>query len=186
MQTYGSRLGVRLLALVAVSASLALVAAAPASAGAVSVSGVQSPPVASGSVPCGGVDPVTGAPPVFANAMAGSLVGCWYADTLIANGAQPNGTPSGAVQFTGTETFVGCLELNGAEPCDANSANYGTLAFTFQFSGKFDPVTGAEIRGRCAHPIVSGTGVFAGASGVVTFKDDVANGTALYRAQIML
>jgi hypothetical protein len=186
MQTYWNRVGVRLLALVAVSAGFALVAAAPASAGAVSVSGVQSPPVAPGSVPCGGVDPVTGAPPVFANGMAGSLVGCWYTDTLIPNAAHPNGTPSGAFQATGTEHFVGCLELDGAQPCDANSPNYGTLAFTFQFSGKFDPVTGAEIHGRCAHPIISGTGVFAGPSGVFTFKDEVANGTALFRAQITL
>ena len=40
--------------------------------------------------------------------MAGSLVGCWYTDTL-----EPKITPSGAYKERGTETFVGCLVENG-------------------------------------------------------------------------
>jgi hypothetical protein len=47
-------------------------------------------------------------------------------------------------------------------------------------------VTFAEIRGRCQHPIVSGTGGFATASGVITFKDDVTTGIAPYRGNIRL
>src|SRR5579871_203982 len=38
------------------------------------------------------------------------------------------------------------------------------------FTGEFDPVTGAEIHGRCPHPIISGPGAFAGTTGVITFK----------------
>jgi len=45
-------------------------------------------------------------------------------------------------------------------------------------------VTDAAIHGRCQHPIIAGTGDFAGASGVITFKDDVTNGTSLYRGPV--
>jgi hypothetical protein len=117
--------------------------------------------------------------------MVGGLIGCWYTDTLVIHPAQPNGTPSGAIQATGTEHFVGCLDVNDDQTCDSGDPE-GTLSFTFQFSGKFDPVTGAEIHGRCQHPIVSGTGDFAGASGVINFKDDVTNGTSLYAGQVAL
>jgi hypothetical protein len=47
-------------------------------------------------------------------------------------------------------------------------------------------VTGAELHGRCQHPIISGSGDFEGASGVITFKDDVTNGTSLYRGHVKL
>ena len=117
--------------------------------------------------------------------MTGSLVGCWYTDTFVTHAAQPNGTPGGAIQATGVEHFVGCLDVDGDGTCSGGDPT-GTLAFTYQFSGMFDTVTFAEIHGRCQHPIVSGTGGFGGAKGVVTFKDDVANGTSLYRAHLTL
>jgi hypothetical protein len=115
--------------------------------------------------------------------MTGSLVGCWYTDTFVTHAAQPNGTPGGAIQATGVEHFIGCLDVGGDGVCSGGDPS-GTLAFTYQFSGKFNTL--AEIHGRCQHPIVSGTGGFDGSRGVVTFKDDVANGTSLYRAQITL
>ena len=48
--------------------------------------------------------------------------------------------------------------------------------------------SGAEIRGRCEHPFVvgSGTGGFKGATGRVDMKDDVVNGVALFRGHIKL
>ena len=63
---------------------------------------------------------------------------------------------------------------------------HGTLSFAFTFTGQFDVTTEAEIRGRCHHPIVSGTEDFAGATGVLNFNDDVANGTAPYKGHIKL
>lgn len=175
MYAYGRRVGARLLALVAVSAAFAFVVAAPASAGTMQVAGVQSAPVTSG--PC--FDSMAVNP---SYTMVGGLVGCWYTDTFNQRGA---GQPSGTIQATGTEHFVGCLDLNGDGTCDPGEPS-GTLMFTFQFTGKFAPVTIAEIHGRCQHPIVSGTDGFAGASGVITFKDDVVTGTSNYKGHVTL
>ena len=59
---------------------------------------------------------------------------------------------------------------------------------TYKFESKWDPdvSTGPEVRGRCQHPIVtgSGTGGFAGATGRLDFKDVVEDGTYLYRGHI--
>jgi hypothetical protein len=168
--------GTRLLALVALVSCFAFVGAAPASAATVHVSGVQSAPVSSAVCP----DQTAGLP---AYTMAGGLVGCWYTDTLSFRG-NPLGAPSGAIQATGTEHFGGCLDLDVDGTCVGDPQ--GTLTFTYQLSAKFDVVTGAEIHGRCQHPIISGTGDLSGASGVLTFKDDVTNGTALYRGHVTL
>jgi hypothetical protein len=172
-----TRTGTRLFGLAAVISGFAFAGGTPASAANVQVAGVQSAPLISG--PC--FDPTA----ITSYTMVGGLIGCWYTDTLVIHPAQPNGTPSGAIHATGTEHFVGCLDVNGDQTCDSGDPE-GTLSFTFQFSGKFDPVTGAEIHGRCQHPIVSGTGDFAGASGVINFKDDVTNGTSLYAGQVAL
>jgi hypothetical protein len=177
MRPHGNQNGTRLLPLAAIVSCVALVAAAPASAATFQVGGVQSAPVSSG--PC--FDPNA----ISSYTMAGGLVGCWYTDTLVTHPAQPNGTPSGTIQATGTEHFVGCLDLDNDGACTTGDPS-GTLQFSYQFSGKFDPVTGAEIHGRCQHPIVSGTGDFANASGVITFKDDVTNGTSVYAGHVAL
>jgi hypothetical protein len=58
----------------------------------------------------------------------------------------------------------------------------GALTFT----GKLDTVTSAEIHGRCHHVVAASTGAFAGASGVISFHDDVATGTAPYRGHVTL
>jgi len=58
--------------------------------------------------------------------------------------------------------------------------------FAFQLSGTFDLDTFAEIRGRCEHLIVSGTGDFSDAGGVITFKDDVTTGIATYSGNVRL
>jgi len=165
----------RLSALVAVIASFGLVAATAASAGTTQVSGVQSAPV-SASDPCFDTNAVA------SYAMEGSLVGCWQADTFEVRG---EGQPSGTLQATGQEHFVGCVDLNGDHVCGDGDPQ-GTLTFTYTFTGKFDTVTSAEIHGRCHHVVVAGTGAFAGASGVISFHDDVATGTAPYRGHVTL
>ncbi|TDW71161.1 DUF3224 domain-containing protein [Kribbella pratensis] len=105
--------------------------------------------------------------------ITGSLDGCWY--TRVDSAHQ---TPSGAYLETGAEVFVG--RLNGGPE--------GTFATTYKFEAKFEP-DGAEIRGRCQHPIVagSGTGGFAGATGRLDFKDIIGEPvTYVYRGHITL
>jgi hypothetical protein len=176
VKAHVNRTAARLFCPAALTSCIALLAAAPASAATFQVSGVQSAPVSSG--PCFDPNALTSL------VMTGGLVGCWYTDTVVTHSAQPNGTPSGTIQATGTEHFVGCLDLDADGSCTGDPS--GSLAFTFQFSGKFDPSTGAEIFGRCQHPIVSGTGDLADASGVITFQDDVTNGTSLYTGHVTL
>jgi len=113
-------------------------------------------------------------PSLFTIKMSGDLVGCWY--TTAYDVVQE--TPSGVYMERGTETFVGCL---------ADGTTCGTFSTTYKFTAKFAP-SGAEIHGRCQHPIVagSGTGDFEGISGRVDFKDDVTNGVYYYRGHFKL
>ena len=104
--------------------------------------------------------------------LTGSLNGCWY--TYVSR-SQFN--PSGTYVEQGTETFVGCL----------NGLACGTFETIYTFTGKYTDETFAqEIHGRCEHRIVGGTGDFAGAKGVITFKDDVVNLKFDYRGHISL
>jgi hypothetical protein len=139
-------------------------AATAAQAGAIQVSGVQSAPQADGSY-----------------AMSGSLIGVWWTTSFVLQGIEP----SGGVQGTGTETFVGCLDANGSGACDGVDPR-GTIDFTFTFTGKYDPTFTTEIHGRCHHPVVGGTGGFAGVRGVLDFKDDPITGCSYYRGHLDL
>jgi len=107
---------------------------------------------------------------------SGSLRGCWYTDVIHADSVQ--GNPSGTYQERGEETFVGEYWVDGVKVGD------GEFSTTYHFTGKF-AVDGSEIFGRCQHPIVEGSGVFAGVKGRVDFKDvDPANGILEYRGHI--
>jgi hypothetical protein len=109
----------------------------------------------------------------------GSLDGCWYTNVLT---PEPFATTPGGVYLeSGEEVFVG--SLNGVQ---------GTFTTTYKFEAKFTlplpNLDALEIKGRCQHKIVSGTGGFAGASGRVDFKD-IINGTSVtyeYRGHISL
>ena len=127
--------------LVALAATLLLAVAAPASASQTQLSGTA---VFS-----------SGTPELPNFSMSGSLVGTWYTDTFDCKVVPGGGAPW---PCTGTEHFVGCLDANGDEVC-------GTLYFTISYTGT--PVG----NGRCHHPIVGGSGGFAGATGQLTFKD---------------
>ena len=122
--------------------------------------------------PPAGYDDFVSYPPLL---MTGSLDGCWY--TLVET-VKDNGAPSGVYLETGREVFVGSLD----------DGPVGVFTTTYRFESKWDPdvSTGSEIRGRCQHPIVagSGTGGFAGATGRVDFKDIVADGSYVYRGHI--
>jgi hypothetical protein len=120
----------------------------------------------------------SGYPDYSAIEMTGSLEGCWY--TKILTPIPFETTPSGVYLESGEEKFVGSL----------NGGPRGTFTTTYKFEAKLDTVTGLEIKGRCQHKIVagSGTGGFAGASGRVDFKDiiDGATVTYEYRGHIRL
>src|SRR5262245_19259548 len=121
--------------------------------------------------------PPVGAPPANTGDyppidLIGSLNGCWY--TYVAD-SQLN--PSGTYRETGSETFVGCL----------NGLACGTFETVYTFTAKYtDPTFAQELHGRCEHRIVGGTGDFAGAKGVILFKDDVVNLKFDYRGHISL
>ena len=93
--------------------------------------------------------------------MEGSLEGCWYTNVITSR------TTNGGVYLeSGTELFVGSL----------NGGAVGTVTTTYKFEAKLD-AAGAEVRGRCQHPIVSGsgTGAFTGATGRLNFKDIIGD-----------
>ena len=143
--------------------------ALPASAGTTQVSGIGvfnnecQPPA--GSPP----DDLGVYPPLD---LSGSLDGCWY---TYVSASQFN--PSGTYLEQGTEIFVGCL----------NGTTCGTFETTYTFTAKYvDDTFAQEIHGRCEHSIVGGTGDFAGAKGVILFKDDVVNLKFDYRGHISL
>ena len=105
--------------------------------------------------------------------MTGSLEGCWYTHIEASKT-----TPGGVYLETGQELFVGSL----------NGGPAGSFTTTYKFEAKLD-AAGSEVRGRCQHPIVagSGTGGFAGATGRVDFKDIIGNPiTYKYRGHISL
>ena len=153
----------------AVAASVLTVLAMPASAGTTHVSGIGvfnsncQPPAGSPPNDTGDYPPLD---------LSGSLDGCWY--TYV---SASKFNPSGTYIEQGTEIFVGCL----------NGITCGTFETTYTFTAKFvDDTFAEEIHGRCEHSVVGGTGDFAGAKGVILFKDDVVNLKFDYRGRISL
>ena len=108
-----------------------------------------------------------------------SLDGCWYTNILTAKT-----TPGGVYLESGEELFVGSL----------NGGPEGSFRTTYKFEAKLtSDLPPSEIRGRCQHKIVagSGTGGFTGASGRVDFKDIINKETLAliqydYRGHISL
>lgn len=105
--------------------------------------------------------------------MRGSLTGCWYTHVETAK------TTAGGVYLErGQELFVGSLHGGPA----------GTFTTTYRFEAKL-AADGSEVRGRCQHPLISGsgTGGFTGATGRVDFKDIIGDPiTYVYRGHIDL
>lgn len=113
---------------------------------------------------------------LFTLTLTGSLEGCWY--TTVLEVVQT--TPSGGYRERGEETFIGCL-------ADGTNRTCGSFDTTYQFEAKYQTEAPfAEIHGRCQHPIVRGTGGFAGITGRVDFKDDIVNSCFYYRGHIRL
>lgn len=110
----------------------------------------------------------------YAIRMTGDLEGCLYAfiDDFECS-------PSGTYREVGREYFVGTYQ--------GESGEFWT---TYKFEAKYEDCDGgplgAEIFGRCQHPIVagSGTGVFNGVTGQLNFKDDIEAGNFPYRGRL--
>ena len=109
----------------------------------------------------------------FAIRMTGDLEGCLYGFI-----DEFDCSPSGTYRETGREYFVGTYK-----------GSTGTFRTDYKFAGKYEgcatngAALGAEIFGRCQHPIVegSGTGVFEGVEGRIDFKDDIQAENFPYR-----
>ena len=108
--------------------------------------------------------------------MTGDLVGCLY--TYV---DEFECSPSGTYREIGREYFVGTY--NGQA---------GTFRTNYKFEAKYEGCAangsyiGAEIKGRCQHPIVvgSGTGVFEGVTGRLNMKDDIEAGNYPYTGHL--
>jgi len=112
----------------------------------------------------------------YAITMTGDLEGCLY--TFVDDFEC---SPSGTYREVGREHFVGIYK-----------GESGSFWTNYKFEAKYEGCAengsyiGAEIKGRCQHPIVtgSGTGVFEGVSGRVDFKDDIEAGNYPYRGHL--
>jgi hypothetical protein len=160
------------LALVTVlSAGSLLGAAAPAQAASPQIDGTAEFQVSEGAPCAEAPEPYTDYPALV---MDGDLEGCWYTDVL-----DFRMLPNGVYTEVGEELFVG-RQGDGA---------MGTFTTTYRFEARFEEDLVTEIRGRCQHPVVagSGTGGFAGATGRLDFKDIIGDPiTYVYRGHIRL
>ncbi len=161
----------RVLGIAAVAGSaLALAPTSPAAAGGgagmTQISGLARP----GTIGVGPCDDPAHADADYALVMQGDLEGCWYGTITWAHGGA-----SGTYQERADEVFVGTY-----------LGRTGTFGAREVFSGKFDLDTGAELFGRCEHPIVTGTGTGAlsGIRGFVRFTDDVETMTYPYTGHV--
>ena len=141
--------------------------------GATQISGIGSPDNDDGTE-CGNPEDQDDAD--FAIVMTGDLEGCHYVTV-----ESYECSPSGTYREWGTEHFVGTY--NEVE---------GTFDTTYHFTSKYEGCApdgsflGAEIFGRCQHPLVagSGEGVFEDVTGRLDFKDDIAAGNFPYRGHL--
>jgi hypothetical protein len=76
---------------------------------------------------------------------------------------------------TGSERFVGCVDVDLDEAC-AEGEPSGELFFDYVYWATFDPSTGALIEGNCTHPVTGGSDGFQGARGLVTMHDFLVAG----------
>jgi hypothetical protein len=111
----------------------------------------------------------------FAITMTGDLEGCHYVFI-----EESECSPSGTYREKGRELFVGTYK-----------GSPGTFWTTYKFEAKYEGCVdgsplGAEIFGRCQHPVTegSGTGIFEGVTGRLDFKDDIEAGNYPYRGHL--
>ena len=156
------------LAVVALHSAVLLVPAPALAAGATHIAGLGVYAAA------GDCEDPAGDGDSYALTLTGDLDGCLYTFVETADCS-----PSGTYRETGRELFVG--QYTGQD---------GTFRTTYRFTAKYeecvDDIPVGELFGRCQHPIIagSGTGVFAGVSGRLDFKDDIAAENFPYRGHL--
>ena len=112
----------------------------------------------------------------FALVLTGDLEGCLYVFV-----EDHECSPSGTYREAGRELFLGTYH-----------GESGSFWTNYKFEAKFEGCSdegfflGAEIFGRCQHPIAdgSGEGIFEGITGRLDFKDEVDTGTFPYRGHL--
>ena len=96
--------------------------------------------------------------------MRGGLLGDWAITSFEELGTTPY------YHARGTELFKGCIDRRRDRSCKGDPS--GTLELTIEYWALFaSPDPDSIVWGACFHPIVSGTGDFAGAQGVVQMVD---------------
>jgi hypothetical protein len=96
--------------------------------------------------------------------MAGGLVGSWAITSF-----KEVQTKKAVFKATGTESFNGCMDVGHDGSCTGDPS--GTMDFTFRYWAKVSKDGERVELGTCAHPVVSGTGGFAGATGFLMMVD---------------
>ena len=91
---------------------------------------------------------------------------------------------NGALQETGHELFVGCIDSGSDGSCSGDPT--GTLSFSFVFTGKFDPMTFEEIKGRCITTSTRGPVVSRRRAASSTSRTIVEAGIATYNGNLKL
>ena len=95
--------------------------------------------------------------------MAGGLVGSWAITSF--KELKNKGV---VFKAKGTESFNGCMDLGHDGSCTGDPS--GTMDFTFKYWAKLSPDDKVQL-GTSGHPVVSGTGGFAGATGFLMLVD---------------
>jgi hypothetical protein len=96
--------------------------------------------------------------------MRGGLVGDWRITSFEELGTAPY------YHARGTELFKGCIDRRRDRSCKGDPS--GTLELTIEYWALFaSPDPASIVWGACFHPVVSGTGDFAGAQGVIQMVD---------------
>jgi len=107
--------------------------------------------------------------------MSGGLIGDWEMTSFTTISTSP------IFRGKGTELFSGCLDVNHNGKCKGDPS--GTLSFRFRYSSLWDE-NGSLVWGTCTHPVIGGTGGFAGAKGVIAMVDTPTGGTDFTTAYI--
>jgi hypothetical protein len=126
----------------------------------------------------------------------GSLVGTWIVTEFIGSSFQYDPT-TGVMKFQVTELFTGKVNGVGGGPDDKLYFK-GYVVQRFQPEtplGSFDPLNpipgstddaSTWVSGSCLHPVTAGEGAFAGASGIIYFRDEAYFGASNYWGIIRL
>lgn len=88
-------------------------------------------------------------------------------------------SPSGVYKEYGTERFVGDLVYSEGGVVIASMSGTFDTVYTITSKWAGEPFASPQYHGRCQHPVVSGTGAFAGVTGRIDIRDTIVDGVAV-------